>query len=241
MTERSAAKCNKRLLMRRSSRTFAVLILLVAGITTAAAAQPAREPAATEAPRGKRAWEWTLDERLTVRMDPTLIAQRQTQDKARVRAEDSESTPTQRHGVQNYSIDGSRNPELLLPHELFDSLMTAFVSDDERRNRQRDRLRPGILASGFDDEVFWAQLRSAASQYIDDHAYPVSESAAPGRGRDSLCRSAFIALQNARHVFGRDRFDRFLYEVIAPRTWVGSATNVPDPAAELRNVAGGCQ
>lgn len=200
-------------------------VLLLAFHLNAGTAEPPGSAGVSRSPQQKMGWEWTLEERLAMRTDPVKIAERA------------------RETAQNYSIDGSRNPELLLPHELFQSLLTGFVPDDDRRRRKRESLRAGIIASGFAEELFWAQLRSAASEYIDTYAYP-----APGavvsladRRNYGLCRTAFDALQNARQVFGRERFDRFLYEVVAPRVWVASATNAPDPAAELRYVEEGCR
>lgn len=194
--------------------------------TWAVAEQPERKP-----------WEWTQEERLAVRLDPAQIARRQNAEAARAAAATPQPSTTAQQGLHNYSIDGSRNPELLLPHELFRSLLSGFMPNEEARQRKRDSLRAAIVAAGFDEALFWSQLRAAASEYIDNHVYP-----APGTPhRPGLCRSAFVSLNNARQVFGKDRFDRFLYEAIAPVTQVTSATNAADPSAELRFVAAGCQ
>lgn len=183
-------------------------------------------------------WEWTLEERLAVRLDPEKLAKRQEIEDAASRVMGRELQ--RRHTAQNYAIEGSRNPELFLPHELFDMLLTGFVPDAKRQAHQRASMRPGIVAAGFDEEIFWAKLRSAASQYIDTYTYP-----APGRSRSSvpyaMCRDAFLALNASRQVFGRETFDRLLYEVVAPGTQFAEATSAPDPAAELRFIANGCQ
>lgn len=206
------------------------LMLLLAFRLNAEVAEPsdAALQSAERLEQQKRPWEWTTEDRLAARVDPVKIAER--------------AQSTGRETTQKYSIDGSRNPELLLPHELFQSLLTGFVPDDERRRRKRDSLRPGIVASGFNEELFWAQLRSAVGEYIDNYAYPAQETVVSLTDRRGygLCRVAYTALNNARQVFGPDRFDRFLYEVVAPRVWVASATNAPDPAAELRYVERGC-
>lgn len=193
-------------------------------------------------PAGKKPWAWTLDERLAVRFDPLLIAERQAAEEAHAHAAGAHGPGPQRHDQHRYSIAGDRHPELLLPHELFDSLLTGFAPDDQRRERQRASLRPAMIALGFEEEIFWAKLREAASRYLETYAYPAPGApvATPSRPYD-LCHEAFVALSNARHVFGRERFDRFLYEAVAPATWVASSTTADDPAADLRFVAGGCR
>jgi len=224
--------------MRLSLRIFVVLLCLLAGLGAAAHGPANHAPGVQKEP-----WEWTTDERLAERLDPAKIIERQREQEAGHSAPGAQPQTAERQGVQNYDIDGSRHPELLLPHELFQSLLTGFVPDDERRNRQRESLRPGIIAAGFGEEIFWTKLREAASDYIDRYAYPRPGMTAPAsRGsRDALCRAAFLALNNARRAFGRDQFDRFLYEGVAPRTQVASATSAIDPAVELRFVAGGCR
>lgn len=229
--------------MHRPAMSFA-LVLLLAFRLNAEVAEPsdAALQSAERLEQQKRPWEWTTEDRLAARVDPVKIAERQNADEARYHSAGAQAQSTGRETTQKYSIDGSRNPELLLPHELFQSLLTGFVPDDERRRRKRESLRPGIVASGFNEELFWAQLRSAVGEYIDNYAYPAQETVVSLTDRRGygLCRVAYTALNNARQVFGPDRFDRFLYEVVAPRVWVASATNAPDPAAELRYVERGC-
>lgn len=232
--------------MYELARSFALVSLLAFPLSASVAgpSEPAPRTPADGVRQPKKPWEWTVEERLAVRLDPEKIAERQRAEEARYRAAGTRALSTRRETVHNYSVDGSRHPELLLPHELFQSLLTGFVSDDDRRRRKRESLRAGIVASGFDEELFWAQLRSAASEYIDTYAYPPSETVAAlssAREPYALCRAAATALTNARQVFGADRFDRFLYEIVAPRAWVASATNAADPAAELRKTEGGCQ
>ena len=222
--------------MHRFALTFAMAVLLPAfGMSGAEPSEPA-------ALQQKKPWEWTIEERLAVRLDPAKIAERQDAAEAGQPIARPQSAPGRREDVHNYSIDGSRYPELLLPHELFQSLLTGFVPEDHRRMQQRESLRRGIIAVGFDEELFWTKLRSAAGDYIDHYVYPPlgSTESEPRGGHKPLCRAAFLALNSARQAFGRDEFDRLLYEVVAPLTQVASATSAADPAAELRQVAGGC-
>ncbi len=229
--------------MHRPAMSFA-FVLLLAFRLNAGVAEPS-DPALQSAERQgqeKKPWEWTIEDRLVARVHPVKIAERQDTEEARYHSAGAQAPSTERETTQSYSIDGSRNPELLLPHELFQSLLTGFVPDDERRRSKRESLRPAMVTSGFDEELFWAQLRSAAGEFIDNYAYPARETviSQSERRQYGLCRSAFRALNNARQVFGPDRFDRFLYEVVAPGTWVAWATDAPDPAAELRYVERGC-
>jgi len=221
--------------LHRYALNFAIAVLLPAfGMSGAEPSEPA-------APQQKKPWEWTVEERLAVRLDPAKIAERQDAAEAGQHMARPQSAPVRREDVHNYSIDGSRYPELLLPHELFQSLLTGFVPEDHRRMRQRESLRRGIVAAGFDEELFWTKLRSAAGDYIDNYVYPPPGSIeSESRGHKTLCRAAFLALNSARQALGREEFDRLLYEVVAPLTQVASATSAADPAAELRQVAGGC-
>ena len=221
----------------RLTAKVAVVALLGASTLSAAA------PEASRPPENKKPWEWTLAERLAVRLDPVRIAERELENETPHRASPSQVTVREREGVGSYSIDGRRHPELLVPHELFESLMTGFIPDENRQARYRKNLAVAISAAGFDERVFWSQLYSVASQYV---AYKYDQTAhspdsAINRGRDSRCRLAFEALTAARQLFGQERFDQFLYEGIAPLTQLASATTAPDPAVELKRAAAGCQ
>lgn len=226
--------------MHRLTKRFALVLLLALSLNASAAERALQSP--ERVGQQRRPWEWTIEERLAARVNPVKIAERQNAEEARYRSAGAQPPSTAREPTQSYAIDGSRNPELLLPHELFQSLLTGLAPDDKPRAAHRKSLRPGIVASGFDEELFWALLRSAAGEYIDNYAYPARDpvSSMSDGPQYGLCRAAFTALNNARQVIGPDRFDRFLYEVVAPGTWVGSATNAPDPAAELRYVERGC-
>jgi hypothetical protein len=177
--------------------------------------------------RGKRPSEWTLEERLAARLDRGRAAARGA---------------SGGQAIHDYALDGSRDPELLLPHELFQSLLTGFVPDPARRERQRAAQRPRLAAVHLNEELFWATLHTAAAPYLDTYLYPSPEATGAETAKQSAtpCRAAFAALNRARDAFGRDVFDRFLYEAVAPVTQVTVATSASDPAAELRSTASGC-
>jgi hypothetical protein len=215
----------------------AAVVLLSAGALTAASPQPSSPP------ENKKPWEWTIAERLAVRLDPARITERELEDETQRRALGTQAKAAPRERVNSYTIDGRRHPDLLLPHELFDGLLTGFVPNETRQARQRKNFAPAIVSAGFDERLFWAQLYSVASAYV---SYKYAETgrsmdSAANRDRDHACRLAFDALTAARQLFGQERFDRLLYQGIAPLTQVASATNAIDPAADLQRVAAGCR
>lgn len=129
-----------------------------------------------------------------------------------------------------------RHPELNLPHELFDGLMTVFSSDAEIRFLQRDLyIRHGLRYAGFDEATFWSELESLTADYVRIR-YD-----SPSTGRDDICRARYEALEAARNAFGRERFDKMLYIVVAPLGSMSAGTNGADPAARLRREAEGCR
>lgn len=196
-------------------------------------------------PNAHPAGEWTLEERLAARFDPVKIQERETAyllDHPRDRSRAYESEGKMEHPdryMVSYRIDGRRNPELFLPHELFDILLSGFVQDATLRERQRGFCRQAIRDFGFDDTLFWAHLYPLVGTYLT-LKYDRSKNVQPGRA-DEVCRARYDALQAAREFFGPDEFNRFLYVVIAPSAWSASTTNVRDPATRLLRAERGCQ
>ena len=191
--------------------------------------------------QGKMPWEFTLAERLTARLDPARILERQRAS----RQFGTQATPFVPEDARNHGFDGAQHPELLLPHELFGGLMDAFAPDETSRMRRRASFQAAIRASGWNENLFWSQLASAATQYAE-YLYADARgggrySSRRGRDPDQGCRLAFHALTAARQIFGAEKFDQFLYEHVAPGMQLAWATNMTDPAAELRRVAAGCQ
>ena len=217
-------------MFQRTARVAILLSLVASSLFAADVSIP---------PTDKKPWEWSLEERLTVRLDPAKIAERQLKAEADVHALGQQTKQAMRERADNYGIDGRQHPELLLPHELLESLLTGFMPDRDGQARWRKYLRPAIKSAGFDELLFWARLNSATSEYVA-YKYRDSETSTD-RGPDFRCRSAFDALSAARQEFGQERFDRFLYQGVAPLTQVASATTESDPAAELRRVATGCR
>ncbi len=189
--------------------------------------------AADERPDPDFSWEWTIEERLEERLDAEQIAARQEAHQRHAAAEPAEGERVQ--DPSHYTIRGWEHPHLLLPHEVFQALMTGFDPDPEIRNKQRELLREPLEARGYEADLFWAQLESVSSRYA----------ALRHRDEDATeeerCRAAFTALESARTLFGRDHFDRFLYEAVAPGMSFSISTNAPDPSQRLRWIANGCR
>lgn len=189
---------------------------------------------------------WSIEERLALRFDPAHAEKRRAEYNASkpsaVNAQSSgaaHATPDADHEGTVITIDGKRHPELFLPHEVFDGLMTGFTPDLELRGLQRAGFASGIESLGFDADSFWIRLWPVAKRYVE-LKYAAGRRSETAADRDASCRERFAALVAARNLFGAERFDMLLYEVVAPRTWMSSVATGTDPASELRREAAGC-
>jgi hypothetical protein len=160
-------------------------------------------------------------------------------------------------GDDTFIVDGSRNPELLMPTELMHSLPAAFNPDPSlRKYREKWDVRG---ASQYLGEDPWPRLYAVAREYIDAeievHRLGMQIRRATVAERDSLqkqndelqegnrlCRLRAEALSRARNAFGRETFDRFLYRVIAPDAFRRTSTSSAEAFAEtLLWQDGGCR
>lgn len=148
-------------------------------------------------------------------------------------------------------LDGSVLPGALLPSEIFMSLVARVYTPD---NAARDEMRREILARSSDPQLnrrdLWSRLASAAAPYLAldaqrervmAEAVAVPEADRPAiyarlPSLEEYCRQGALALDAARREFGREAFDRFLYEAVAPDVEIGT-TLTP---AELRIIEDGC-
>lgn len=223
--------------------TLRALILCLL-LPTAAIAGESSQPSA------KPAWRWSIEERLAARFNPALAKERAALAQPET-AEPGDRPKTQ--GSSTYTIDGSRNPELFLPSELFESLLDGFDGDTAFRQASRQRLRDAILAFGFEPDAFWAEFGRATENYRSLNARRMAQiermQTAPAQqrrelqremdaeGRD-LCRTRSDAFAAARRRFGGEEFDRFLYTVVAPGL---SLASDPDTPEHVRFLEGGCR
>lgn len=192
-------------------------------------------------PERKKPWQWTLEERLALRLDPAHIKARalvHAADYPQAKAVRSSDERSNRKPVTAYGIDGRRNPELFLPHELFDTLLRVYGPDKQSAARRREDYGRALSALGFDEKDFWSRLEAVSSEYIALQNSPRS----PGRDdeahRIDRCRARYSALQSARNTFGG--FDALLYMVVAPGQQYGVSAD-GDEMARLRAEAEGCQ
>jgi hypothetical protein len=161
------------------------------------------------------------------------------------------ATPAGRDVVQ-----GNKNPELFLPFELYqDLLMRAFSPVPEVSQAYRDEYLSRSGGSRFDND-FWQRLEQTARPYLDaikaqralvkeyQEAHPGRRAEidrqADARGTED-CRLLVQSLETVRATFGREAFDRFLYEAVASSMTHASGSGGGISADQLRYLAGGCQ
>lgn len=151
------------------------------------------------------------------------------------------------------SIDGRRNPELFLPIELFQIFVSgAFHEDAKGRAIYRQaRLEASKVALPPD---FWTRLEEITHTYVVtlNRARALNGQAATAEGNDrerlrkesqdiqaTQCQTLAENLDAARNAFGRQFFDRFLYESVAPGAGIGLAR--PNTPSELMAMTRGCR
>lgn len=190
-----------------------IALLFCAVITLPALAAPPKQP-----------WQWTDAERIAVRTDRTLAAKRVQAYRIAENAEAQEKQTSSKNAASLTDvIDGSRNPELFLSTELFETAVTlGLVIPDN----WQETWAAGLSRSGLPAD-FWQRLPAISPFYVDDIRTQfrlVEEGKTPEhRARSnreiaalapSLCRDRAAALAAAREAFG-PALDRFLYETVA--------------------------
>jgi len=226
--------------------------LLLLGAMLLLATRVAADP---QIPR-KKAWEWTFEERVAMRLDPDRIRARAAALEGESAFKDG-SVPPERLivGPVEFTIDGHRNPELFLPWELFRRL-SGHVHEHELLPDDRQRFGKAIRDAGWDEDAFWKTLAGATAQHHRVHKERIelegrARTAPPVERRELEARietlnylgcamraDAFAIVQEK---LGAERLNRFLYEHVAPSISIGS--RIPDgtEAWRLRWIAGGCR
>jgi len=214
----------------------------------------------------KEIWQLTDDERIAERLDPQKMRERAASHAVALSrlhnpgTSSSMSTGTAEGVPTKLIIDGAEHPELFLPFELFGQLLRGVDPTLNPIDRQVSRaiLDEKIKGFGYDPETFWNGVEVSAHRYFEVRvggAEPRAASNSPKHpqlesmpsppepvdSRVSLCRARWTALNSARDHFGQDKFDRFLYTVIAPTMTVASDTPGPAEGVGLRYLSGGCQ
>ncbi len=190
----------------------------------------------------KKPWQLTVEERIALRTNPELARERVRAN----RLKDSGGRPASSEASPSADdFDGQSHPELFLPTEVFRTLISlTFLAPARSGQSLRKGLMPEVERLELPSD-FWERLRSVSTIYIADtfaerdlgeslykHKQSVSgrrrtQEALDLKQRDA-CRSRAKALADARREFGHERFDRFLYEVIAVHKF-RSETSLPDP------------
>lgn len=176
----------------------------------------------------KSAWEWTPEERIAQRV---ALAGEQRQAR----------------------IDGRQTPELLMPTELFGSIVDS-LGDPDSLALTRELYDPAITAAGWKPDLFWSELHRITHAYLAAQRESLTEqerlgTLAPAARREAeakidrlgvaQCRLRVRALADARERFGA-HLDRFLYTAVAPNVGIASTAD-SDEAERLRSIEGGCQ
>jgi hypothetical protein len=149
---------------------------------------------------------------------------------------------------------GKTHPELFLPHEVFRNFVGwAFEGDARMRDTVRDGMAADVRNAGLPPD-FWERLDALIAFHVAevraerDLLASRSKLSGPDRERvvkalelkrSDVCRSRAEALAAARNAFGRERFDRFLYDSVAINMFYLS-DRLPT-VEQLRSWEGGCR
>ena len=216
-------------------RLLSVILLLIMST------EGARVHAQTN-PHGKKAWEWTVDERIAARCDPSMAKARVERARAEGLAPDARKNGRVVPLAATDVIIGRNTPYLFLPTEVFETVVHHGFLIDGWREVYADE----IASSGL-PATFWEQLSAVSALYIEDLrerdriAHIADVDARLGlyqalQGR--LCANRAAALAQARELFGPD-LDVFMYRHIAPTKKLDT-DQIQDPK-ELKSRERGCR
>ena len=167
----------------------------------------------TPRPQRKPAWEWTPAERAQSRRDAGERRERVAAFRGK------QSVVSQAiDGVPRPAdvIDGKRNPELFFVSELFEYLVRSSFVTLPTVYPQVVQQRSSDL---FRNPAEWNQFTAIASDYAGVVRQELDAAKALDADRvralqTDKCVAAARALREARRTFGRQRFDRMLYETV---------------------------
>jgi hypothetical protein len=238
-----------------------ILAVFLGLLLSLAGAEQAPPPEIRTLPTRKPAWEWTIEERIAKRIDPASIHERAEAEREQnfkdgftpeFHASIGMPNPT-----EHFIVQGGRDPELLLPFELFGSILQGVDTDPEEPRGWRARYRASIREFGWEEQTFWNTLQEASAEYrkiqherlaleYSAPSLPLVERRAATIKAEALgisnCRLRAKALQTVREKLGRDKFDHFLYEKVAPNVSISSGLPfVNNEEWRLKFVEGGCQ
>jgi len=191
-------------------------------VTTAAPLRERERP-----PVNKRAADWTDEERVAARYDAVAIAERNEvyrldhpESNERIASASSFRSPS---GHMAVMIDGRRNPELVLPVELFEGLVGAVDPRRDLRLQFRAKYTPRLRDLGLNPERVWTDLAETAGSYA---AYRLT-------GPKDLCEARKEALRMTEMKIGHDVLYRIFYDVLVKEYTAVQSTNYPRPGELL--------
>jgi hypothetical protein len=174
----------------------------------------------------KQAWQFTDEERLALRTNATLARQRVAESRQRRATNSIHAMSVQQERLAD-SLDGA-HPELFLPFEVFRNFVD-LASDPRSRDAFRHFSAANVRNAGLPPD-FWQRLDPIIAFHVADLRAEkdllTSHSKLSGPERErvvaalqlkqaDVCHSRADALAAARKAFGREHFDRFLYEYVA--------------------------
>ena len=215
---------------------FRCLSTLCLAVVTAASAHA----------QATHAWDWTTAERISARLTAAKVERRGAN------ANTGDSELSSQALVARFGIDGSRNPELFLPWELFDSFLARTRLGGSDTVDPRALYEADVALLGWDEDAFWRDMEQLRIEYDAARAEIVAlqnvnspetrlERHARNQRRDEasrlLCAARAQALLRARALY--NSFDKFLYTSVAPTLSLTSAT--PTDGVTLSWIEGGCK
>jgi hypothetical protein len=154
----------------------------------------------------KKPWEWTAAERVAALRDPVKRQQRVRENAESLRR--SGVSPRRVPNVADF-LDGSRHPELYFPTQLFEHLVDmAFLGMPAGAYRTLSMQRSELFKNPKD----WDRFVAITANYV--RVLKQERGASPLQ--PAKCVAEARAFREARRTFGKARFDRMLYEVVAP-------------------------
>jgi len=199
------------------SQTTVIITMLALG-ATALAQSPEQRTSVVKQP-----WQLTLPERIALRTDRKLAP-------VRVREHLSMNAPrVGSDAIRRPRLDiisGKSHPELLLPTELFQSVIDRGVIYNEEQQFRESHAKE-VAAAGLANN-FWDRLEQVSKPFIDDRFEESrlleTAKAEPGQRQKidermaahhaMTCRDRADALRAARNEFG-PALDIFLYRYVA--------------------------
>jgi hypothetical protein len=243
-----------------------VATLSIAGIILLAGIGAASQSPRTDGPRtidrgaaAKPAWEWTDEERLAKRFDPVARKLRVDAAMARRHRDSAPGREIRSDAAQNDSrpddvIQGSSDPELLMPSEIYTTFMrVAYAYEDEAAREFRRDASVKALELGLPED-FLLIVERESEQFLRLQRRQVElQSRMDGGGgyedsipleiknlQSALCPARAAAILRLRQRFGAAVFNRFLYSAVAPGVFF-TFLEPPPAAATLRSQEEGCK